>query len=86
VHVALRDSPDKQLATKLGGRPLPLELVFQLTAPPVKPAPPAPSATARAADVSRPAAAAAAVGCALLVLACVAFAPRRRVRSAEEES
>lgn len=86
VHVALRDSPDKQLATKLGGRPLPLELVFQLTAPQVMPPPPARSTTAKAAEVSWPAAAGAALGCALLVLAAVALAPRRKVRSAEEES
>jgi hypothetical protein len=85
VHVALRDSPDKQLATKLGGHPLPLELVFQLTAPPPARAPAKRPAPANSANVSWPVAAGAAVGCALLVLAAVAFAPRRKVHAEEEQ-
>jgi hypothetical protein len=85
VHVALRDSPDKQLETKLGGRALPLELVFEVN-PPVAAAPPPPSTKApKAADVSWPAAAGAALGCGLLVLAGVAFLPRRKVQSAEDQ-
>lgn len=84
VRVALHDSPDKQLAQKLHGRSVALELVFRL--------PPAPVARAQAPitvrhtshDVSWGAAIAGVVTCALPAFATAGFA-RRRV-GAEENS
>jgi Ca-activated chloride channel family protein len=84
LRVALHDSPDKQLAQSLRGRSFVLELLFDL-APEAAPARPhtavAPAKSSH--DVSWPAAGAAAVVCALIAFAALAFVPRR-VRSGDE--
>jgi hypothetical protein len=79
VRVALHDSPDKQLANKLAGRSLALELLFRLS--PAHAArsapPPAAAASANTHDVSWGAAIAALVVCALIAFAAAALVPRR---------
>lgn len=78
LRVALHDSPDKQLAQKLAGRSLALELLFRLS--PVQTAPtPAPAVALKSSghDVTWGAAAAAAVACALIAFGAVGFALRR---------
>jgi Ca-activated chloride channel family protein len=79
VRVALHDTPDKQLAQKLGGRSLALELLFRLTpvgsAGPAKPAKPVAASASR--DVTWGAAVAAGVVCALIAFASLALFPRR---------
>ena len=85
VRVSLHDSPDKQLAQKLHGRALALELLFRL--PPAPPArAPARRTLARAStgDVSWGAAIAAGVACALIAFATAGFA--RRPVKAEDKS
>jgi len=84
VRVSLHDSPDRQLAQKLRGRSLALELLFRL--PPAPPAPaPAHRTVARSStgDVSWGAAVAAGVACALIAFATAGFA-RRPVRAGEQ--
>lgn len=81
VRVALHDSPDKQLAQKLGDRSLPVELLFRLSpAGAGHPKPPAATSTSTSAhDVSWPAAIGGLVACALVVFAALAFVrPRRK--------
>jgi Ca-activated chloride channel family protein len=83
VRVALHDSPDKQLAQKLGDRSLPVELLFRLSpagAPHPKPPAAASTSTGTSAhDVSWPAAIGGLVACALIVFAALALVrPRRK--------
>ncbi|HEY1595053.1 MAG TPA: hypothetical protein VGF74_06645 [Thermoleophilaceae bacterium] len=89
VRVVLHDSPDKQLAQKLAGRSLALELLFERARPATSAHPKAaarpPRKHASAHAVSWPAAGGAALACALIALAAVALAPRRKV-STEERS
>jgi hypothetical protein len=87
VRVVLHDSPDKQLAQKLAGRSLALELLFKQAPRAQRPQPRPPAATpakhASAHDVSLAAAAAAAMVCALIAFASLALAPQRKI--ADEE-
>jgi hypothetical protein len=83
VRVALHDSPDKQLAQKLAGRSLALELLFRLVPAGTAPPPAAPTPPHRSAhDVTWGAAVAALVACALIAFATAGFAPVR-VKSEE---
>lgn len=75
VRVALHDSPDKQLAQKLHGRSLALELVFRLPRAAAHAASP-PAVHRSSARVSWGAAIAALVVCALIAFAATYLAPR----------
>lgn len=76
VRVALHDSPDKQLAQKLHGRSLALELVFRLPLAGAEDAVPPPAAHRSSARVSWGAAIAALAVCALIAFAASYLAPR----------
>ena len=80
VRVALHDSPDKQLAQKLAGRSLALELLFRLPPAQAGRALPPRTPTAGSAssnDVSWGAAIAALVVCAVIALPAWASRPAR---------